>query len=216
MAIRMMVTDVAEVSDGIWIFEMPPHQIKHFGHSACAIDQRSVLLLAEHRYDRAARTLDFDVDSVSAINVGTTSMVVGIGSLISQSGLLALGMPPAPARAGFGPGDSEFLRLTESEFSSDMRTAALKLLTGVREKSPGDLKLGNPRNFSETPDGYWEVILRPKSQLLAIIVRGAVGDYAPTARLPVKSDGDNTMVKLSASADVEAALEIILKARSNK
>jgi len=93
-----------------------------------------------------------------------------------------------------------------------MHEVAKALLAGVRRRSSGDLKRGKSRNFSETPDNFWYVIVQPRIQQLSITVRGPIEHFSDMAKLPVKDDRGNTLFKVTSSDDVSAALEIIFHA----
>ncbi len=212
MVLKMIATSVLEIKPGIWAFDMPPHQVRHFGNAGHAIGPQSVLLFRSYDYDADKHHLHFDLEDVSPINVGTTSKTIGIAIGTSEKG-----GDEGPSLAhtdsmSFGPGDREFLRLTKSELSEATAHVAEQLLSGVRQKSPGDLKRGKSRNFSETPDNFWYVIVQPRIDELSITVRGAVDHFEPIARLEIKDDRGNTRFKVKSKDDLPAALQIIFHA----
>ena len=209
MTLRMTATSVLEIKPGIWAFDMPPHQVRHFGNAGHAIGPHSVLLFRSYAYDADNHHLHFDLEDVSPINVGTTSKAIGIA--------IGKGVDDVPSIAAsgsisFGPGDREFLKLTKSELSEATAHVAEQLLTGVRQRSPGDLKRGKSRNFSETPDNFWYVIVQPRIDELSITVRGPVNHFEPVARLEIKDDRGNTRFKVKSKDDLPAALQIIFHA----
>lgn len=212
MTLRMTATRVLEIKPGIWAFDMPPHQVRHFGNPGHAIGPQSVLLFRSCDYDSNTQHLHFDLEDVSPINVGTTSKVIGIA--IDQNGIgpdEVAGLD-APNPMSFGPGDREFLKLAKSELSERTSQVAEQLLLGVRQKSPGDLKRGKSRNFSETPDNFWYVIVQPRIDELSVTVRGSVDHFKPVARLEIKDDRGNTRFKVKSKDDLSAALQIIFHA----
>jgi hypothetical protein len=103
--------------------------------------------------------------------------------------------------------------MTKALLPERMQRAALALIAGVRQRSQGDLKRGLSRNFSNTPDNFWYVIVQPRVSQLSITVRGAVEHFAPMARLPIKDDRGNTLFKIGSEDDVQAALELIFHAK---
>lgn len=110
-------------------------------------------------------------------------------------------------------GDREFIELAEALLDTSMRRAAAALLAGVRLHFPGELKRGLSRNFSETPDNFWYVIVQPRVQQLSITVRGPVSLFEGVTHLPVKDDRGNSLFKLTGEQDVDAALKLISLAR---
>lgn len=212
MTLRMTVTDVREIETGIWSFEMPPHQVRHFGNTGHAVGPKSVLLFSSYDYDVDNHRLHFDLEEVSAINVGTTSTAIGIAIDSCAEGSDAPPNKDALDPMFFGQGDREFLRLAKSELSVETAPVAKQLLLGVRQKSAGDLKRGKSRNFSETPDNFWYVILQPRIDEISITVRGAVSHFEPIARLEIKDDRGNTRFKVKSRDDLPAALQIIFHA----
>lgn len=212
MALRFTATDVKQIGKGLWSFEMPPHHLRHFGTTPHAIGPHSVLLLHAPEYDELSGQLHFDVDQATPINVGTTSSVIGIhgGNTISIEEDLETKSLSKPAN--LGPGDREFLRLAKTELSERMAEVAEKLLLAVRYRSAGDLKRGQSRNFSETPDNFWYVIVQPRVNELSITVRGSVTHFAPVASIEIKDDRGNTRFKVRGEDDIPAALAVIFHA----
>jgi hypothetical protein len=192
----MTVTDVKEIKAGIWSFEMPPHQVRHFGSSGHAMGSKSVLLFNSY--------------------VGTTSTALGIATDFCGEDDGDAKDTDALDPMFFGQGDREFLHLAKLELSVDIAQVAEKLLLGVRQKSAGDLKRGKSRNFSETPDNFWYVILQPRIDEISITVRGAVSHFEPIARLEIKDDRGNTRFKVKSADDLPAALQIIFHAIRKK
>ena len=212
MTLRMTVTGVREIKVGIWEFDVPPHQVRHFGNASHAIGPKSVLLFSSYDYDADNHQLHFDLDDVSPINVGTTSTAIGMAIASSEEGGGEAHNTDAHDPMFFGPGDREFLHLAKSELSAETAQVAEQLLLGVRQKSAGDLKRGKSRNFSETPDNFWYVILQPRIDEISITVRGAVSHFEPVARLGIKDDRGNTRFKVKSKDDLPAALQIIFHA----
>jgi hypothetical protein len=212
MALRMTATSVLEIKPGIWEFDMPPHQVRHFGNAGHAIGPQSVLLFRSCDYDADSHHLHFDLEDVSPINVGTTSKAIGIVIEPREKGVDEVPNLDRSGSITFGPGDREFLRLAESELSETTAHVAEQLLRGVRQKSAGDLKRGKSRNFSETPDNFWYVIVQPRIDELSITVRGSVDHFEPVARLEIKDDRGNTRFKVKSKDDLPAALQIIFHA----
>jgi hypothetical protein len=163
-------------------------------------------------YDAARQQLHFDIEDVMPINIGTTSKVIGIAATPAGSG--AVDLLPANSAAAVidGPGDREFLRLAKAALSNKSAETAERLLRGVRERSSGDLKRGQSRNFSETPDNFWYVIIQPRVDELSITVRGSVEHFKSVAALEIKDDRGNTRFKVRSPEDVPAALKLIFHA----
>jgi hypothetical protein len=210
MVLRMTVTDVEQVESGIVRFEMPPHQIRHFGTTSHTCGAQSVLIFDAWDYDESNRQLSFDVSAVHPVNVGKGPSVIGLVSSPVES---------RSARTDtdweqmlFAPGDREFLRLASSELSAEMAQVAKSLLLAVRKKSPGNLKRGQARNFSDTPDNFWYVIVQPRVDELSITVRGSVEYFSSIAKLEIKDDRGNARFKVRGARDIPAAMELILGA----
>ena len=212
MPLRMTATGVTEITPGIWELEMLPHQVRHFGSTNHAIGPQSVLMFRSCSYDADQQQLHFDLEDVVPINVGTTARAIGIAVDESNEGMVKQSTESAPEPSALGPGDREFLQLAGKELSAGTARAAEKLLLGVRQKSPGNLKRGQARNFSETPDNFWYVIVQPRVDELSITVRGTVDHFAGLTGLEVKDDRGNTRFKVRGESDVTEALKLIFHA----
>lgn len=214
MALRMTATGATQLAEGVWRLDMPPHQVRLLGNPSSAVGERSIVMLREGRYEPATETLDFDIGDASALNVGTQPETIVLLSTAAsaQSHNEIDAVADSQARA-MPAGDRDFLRLVRDELPAPMQTAAERLLAGVRKRYPGELKRGLSRNFSETPDNFWYVIVQPRAEELSITVRGSVEHFSRMARLQIKDDRGNTRFKVSGPDDVEAALELIFHAR---
>jgi len=212
MALRMTATGASQIKQGIWSFELPPHQVRHFGNTIHAIGSQSVLMFTDYEYDPENQQLHFEIDGVMPINIGTSSSVIGIAANAVDDGVRELSPTTVPMPAIVGPGDREFLRLARSELSEETAKVAEKLLLGIRQRTSGDLKRGQSRNFSETPDNFWYVIVQPRIDELSLTVRGPVSHFAPIASLEIKDDRGNTRFKVRCEDDVPAALKLIFHA----
>lgn len=214
MSLRMTATGVTQIGPGIWEFEMPPHQVRHFGNTNHAIGSQSVLMFHSCSYDAERRQLHFDLEDVAPINVGTTAKAIGIA--VSAGDTKSTAHPTnteaSPVPTALGPGDRDFLQLAKRELSTATAQAAEKLLLGVREKCAGNLKRGKSRNFSDTPDNFWYVIIQPRVDELSITVRGPVQRFSGLTGIEVKDDRGNTRFKVRGEGDVADALKLIFRA----
>jgi hypothetical protein len=156
--------------------------------------------------------LHFDIEDVIPVNIGTTSKAIGIAASSPEGKTLDQSLMISSAPAILGPGDREFLRLAKSELSKEAAQTAERLLLAVREKSSGDLKRGLSRNFSETPDNFWYVILQPRIHELSITVRGPIKHFEGVSALEIKDDRGNTRFKVRGQADLPDALKLIFHA----
>lgn len=211
MGLQISASGASEIAPGIWTFEMTPHQVRLLGNTHHSRGTQSVLLLAGCQYDPATRQLQFEFDGATPINVGTTSKVIGLAVENRESAPKSV-PTSIPVQPSLGPGDHEFLQLAQRELSPATAKAAEALLLAVRARSAGNLKRGQARNFSETPDNFWYVIVQPRADELAITVRGTVDHFSPVAKLEIKDDRGNTRFKVGSEDDVPAALELIFHA----
>jgi hypothetical protein len=212
MPLRMTATNVTAIEDGLWRFDMPPHQVRHFGDARNSVGSRSVLVFSDYEFDASKNELHFNADDVTTINVGTLSSVIGLAAVPKQNSKVHYPMEKKANKILFGPGDREFLRMTEKELPLPMQKAALRLLSDIRARSPGDLKRGKSRNFSDSPDNFWYVIVQPRISQLSITVRGSVEHFKNVARLQIKDDRGNTRFKIRGEEDVVSALTMIFHA----
>lgn len=212
MPVQITATDASEIDPGIWSFEMPPHQVRHFGQTNHALGASSVVVLADCEYDPERQQLHFAIEDVTPINVGTTSRVIGIAADIVGNGTREAALLHSPEPGRLGHGDREFLRLARAELSERMAQTAESLLLSIRQRSAGDLKRGQARNFSETPDNFWYVIIQNRIDQLSITVRGPVSHFAGVSSLEVKDDRGNSRFKVRTEADLPEALKLIFHA----
>lgn len=207
---------VSVLEDRLWELEMPPNQVRLFGASAKAIGSRSVLLLKSFEFDDEAGELSFAYDDATALNVGTSNSTVAVSASLNPTRETTTEDRRSDPKVATGPGDAEFLRLAAVLLPEPMQRASRALLDGVRLRSSGDLKRGKSKNFSNTPDNFWYVIVQPRVEQLSITVRGPVEHFKPVARLPIKDDRGNTLFKVTREEDVPAALDLIFFAKRKR
>ncbi len=212
MGVRITATGASEIHPGVWTFDMAPHQVRHFGQTNHALGASSVIVLTDCEYDAGRQQLHFAIEDVTPINVGTTSRVIGVAASAACVGTPEAASQSASEPSHLGPGDREFLRLAKAELSERMARTAESLLLAVRQRSAGNLKRGQARNFSETPDNFWYVIIQNRIDQLSVTVRGPVSHFGGVSSLEVKDDRGNTRFKVRAESDVPDALKLIFHA----
>jgi hypothetical protein len=217
MGLTISAKDAEQLASGIWQFQMPPHQVRLFGECRRTEGARSILLVTDANYDEVRQSLMFDADAVTPLNVGSTSWALAISGKLSTN---ANDTKPRPASMGpeiqsYGPGDREFLNVA-NELPPAAFEAAQKLLQEVRGRSPGDLKRGLHRNFSNTPDNFWYVIVQPRSGELSITVRGEPERFG-RSELELKRDRPGySRFKVAAITDVPKAATIIFASKRHE
>lgn len=213
MAMKVAIEGVRKIDEGVWAFAAPPHQIRQFGEPKSSVGEVSVLHLNGCDHDAETNTLAFNFDAALPLNIGTSSRALAVMGAAGGSGDGdKFKAAEDDANALFGPGDLQFLDLAKHELSAAMAQTAQKLLAAVRGRSAGDLKRGKSRNFSETPDNFWYVIVQPRIDELSITIRGHVSKFRDSAGLEVKDDRGNTRFKVRGEADLPAAVELIFQA----
>lgn len=212
MALKITAENVEQIAEDMWKLELPPHEVRLFGAGAKTIGPRSILLLKNYEFDKGRSSLSFDLEDALALNIGTTTGAIAV-STAEEKNQASVSANQEGSRVSYGPGDQEFLALARDLLSPPMAHAAEALLAGVRQRTAGELKRGKQKNFSDTPDNFWYVIVQPQIQQLSITVRGPVDHFEPIAELPIKDDRGNTLFKVTSEADVPAALNLIFHAK---
>jgi hypothetical protein len=212
--LTITASNASIVEEGLWKIDMPPHQVRLFGSASHSIGSRSVILIKNCEFDSEFGTLKFDADDVTSLNIGTLSQTIVVAESTEQDNdTIAQEPEESTSELAYGPGDREFLNMTRAMFPKNMQDAAAALLAGVRRRSAGELKRGKARNFSDTPDNFWYVIVQPRISQLSITVRGPEKHFEEMAKLPTKDDRGNTLFKVTGEADVAPALDLIFHAK---
>jgi hypothetical protein len=209
MTLKLVGTSVSELSDGVWEFQMPPHQIRRINQPTSSVGAKSVMICKSPIFIKEIKELHCDIENINVLNIGTGQNVICIDALEENK----LTKNWVKFDADFSPGDLLFLSMVKSEMSLSMQKTAIDLLSLIRERSPGELKRGKSRNFSDTPDNFWYVIVQPRIDQLSVTVRGDVDHFKPIARLPIKDDRGNTLFKITGNQDIKPALDIIFHAK---
>ena len=209
----MTISQVERLDNGLWKVELPPHQVRRFGAANCTTGIRSIILVEGAVFHSSSSTLECDLENIVPLNIGTTA----------ETYVISAGQVPrideqanAASKLTLGKGDKSFLQMCENNLSKQMYEAAKELLTGVRARSFGNLKRGQKKNFSETPDNFWYVIIQPRIDQLQITVRGNVEHFSGISNLEIKDDRGNTRFKVKSQSDVAEALKLIFHAVRKK
>ncbi|MGY3412469.1 hypothetical protein ACVWZV_008582 [Bradyrhizobium sp. GM5.1] len=182
---------------------------------------RSVLLIANPSFNSSTAQLEFERTDVTVLNLGTSEDTVVVKSAGGSSATAANktenpAIPHVPTfHIPLAPGDEAFLRKVQQEMPKNMAAAAERLLIGVRKHHPGNLKEGDRRRFTETPDNFWMILVQPRKQNFYISVRGAPKWH--TAKQFNITSGRNpnySAFYLSDEAHVQEALDIVLRAKT--
>jgi hypothetical protein len=185
---------------GLWVTEIPPHQLKMFGDPNRADGTSSVLLVTKPSYNEETERLTVQAEDILVLNVGTTARTL----VIDANGAAADG-----AELQQGPGDRDYRSLVDLHLKGEAREVGHAILTKVRAASTGDLKRGERNNFSNTPDNFWYVIVQPRTQSLSITVRGEPDGFLPSSLALVADRPGYTRFQIRSVDEVEEALRII-------
>lgn len=213
MGLYVTASEASVLAEGVWGLKMPPHQVRMFGNPLSSKGSKSILLVSNASFDLNSRELHFEADGTLPLNVGTGSFTIAVSTNIAAIAEVQPTPTGEDLTAHFGPGDQEFLRLTRDLLPTPMQNASVALLRGIRARSAGDLKRGKSKNFSETPDNFWYVIVQPRVEQLSVTIRGPVAHFRDMAELPIKDDRGNTLFKVTHESDVPAALDLIFHAK---
>jgi hypothetical protein len=211
---------VESAGPDIWLAKVPPHDIRGLGDVGQSKGARSVLLIAKPSFDTSTRRLEFERTDVAILNLGTSEDTVIVKSAPETS--MAAGETRSAAishvptsHIPLAPGDDVFLRKVRQEMPTNMAAAAEQLLTGVRKHHPGNLKEGDRRRFTETPDNFWMILIQPRVQNFYISVRGAPARHAAKQMKILPGRNPNySAFYLRDEAHVQEALDIVLRAKN--
>ena len=213
MGLTIATGGAMALGENIWLVDLPPHQLRFFGGSTQSCGARSVIAIKNAQYDDKTKSLKFDADDVTTLNIGTLTETVAVGVDSPVAKKLSPAIAAKSGSISYGPGDRAFLNLVNELMPEHMKRAALLLLEKVRYRSSGELKRGKARNFSETPDNFWYVIVQPQVEHLQITVRVDLQHFRGVSTLPILNDRGNTRFKVTNEDDVEEALKLIFHAK---
>lgn len=209
MGMKMLVEEVREIANAVWLARLAPHEVKLMGAPKTTQGNRSVVLVEGAKFDDDDGFLQVDASTVQVLNLGTSLDTVFIGSTSLNAGTSAADGDTPLAEGSSGPGDKEYLRLVEKELRGEAQNAATAILREVRTRYPGDLQRGKRSNFKNTPDNFWYVIVQPRAQSLSITVRGRPERFESEV-LEIKQDRPGyTRFIIKEMSEVPEALRII-------
>ena len=216
--LRLSVVGARTLDDGVWRAKLPSADVAKFASNNSTHTVRTSILSVENpKWDCGTGTLHFDTSNFVVLNVGTSDDAIFIenrsATLESDLGKPSGQSGKIKSDRAVARGDREFILLARKELSAQMAAVAEELLSEVRVRQDGELKRGQAKNFSETPDNFWYVILQPRIDMLSITIRGEVKHFSGVASLPIKDDRGNTLFKVTCRDDIPEALKLIFHAK---
>lgn len=209
MALRMLLDEAKQLTPHTWSLKIAPHEVQVLGQPKMTEGPRTVLLVENPSFDADSGTLQLDASGVVVLNLGTTKEAVAISSTAAGDASTAGVEVEGGVVADYGPGDREFLGHVNRLLEGNAREAAELILQEIRARYPGDLQKGKRRNFKNTPDNFWYVVVQPRVQSLSITVRGAP-DRFQSSILQLKMDRPGyTRFTIDQPSQVQEALRII-------
>jgi hypothetical protein len=196
-------------SNGMWLTSVPPHQLGMLGTPRSSLGTTSILLVTHPSFDQEKGQLVLDAEAVTVLNLGTTVRTVVVDTEAEDARAIFEATEPDH----LGPGDREFLSMVERELKGEAQEAAVDLLRTIRQTDAGDLKRGEPNNFSNTPDNFWYVIVQPRAQSLSVTVRGLPASFSPSSLQLVTDRPGYTRFHLRSVAELPEALRIISQSK---
>ena len=210
LGIKVIIDDVHQLEDGIWIADLPAHEIQTFGHCPSKEGNVSIVLLKSGKFIPKNNQLIVGLDDLVPLNIGSSFKTILIDPVDEKAKSDA--EQKQIEKGYYGSGDLEFLQKLEL-YVGELEEIGKKLLKGVRSRFPGDLNKGKRLNFTNRPDNFWYLIIQPRKKNLSITVRGEPERFA-TRKLKLISDRSSyTRFFLDNENDVDEAVEIIAQAK---
>jgi hypothetical protein len=207
VGLNVTASNAMQVSDGIWLVELPPHQIKFFGDCRNAEGERSVILVSDPQFDAKTGALAFDTDGVTPLNIGASNTVVALRSKTPS----LIRVRPSD-KLDPDSGDKQFLSELES-LPKDLVSSGRLLLSTIRAKFPGDLKPTRLGKYMNWPDNFWTIKVQPRVKNLALTVRGVPERFGKSS-LEIKPDQNGySRFWLRKPEELQEALRIVFVAQ---
>lgn len=206
MAISL--TGVSKIDSGIWRATIKPSETAMFKGPAQKLGGYTILFLSKQPdFDATSKRLNFTLDSVNLLNVGTyeEAIITSYPESKHEGGKFVKRLIP---------GDENFI----SNLTTDLKNLGQKLLAGVRKQHSGGL-IFHPqsRKYVETPN-FWTVIIQPRDKSLRISVYGNPHSFKHNdTYIDLKEDMKSySAFKISNLEQVEEAISIIMTAKEKK
>lgn len=202
----VVLPQAKEWAKDVWKVALSPSKLKCFGSAPTRNCRYSMALVTNAKFDGAADTVTVDFDEIEPVLIGTSDETILMVRVADEPGR------KSAHSSSLGGDDSDFIRELSS-LPPNVATAAQDLLARIRRDSPGWMKRGQRRNFSNAPDNFWYVIVQPVKGNLSITVRGAPDRFTGCG-LPVIDDRPGyTRFYLAGPSDVDAAYEIVSRSK---
>ncbi len=211
---RLSIEAVSPLSEHMWMATIDPQSLLRLASPSRQGGRLSVAIITNPSFDKASRSLQFDLNTFALLNLGRTGETILLDSREQD----VEHPPPAPVgQESFSPGDQQFLR-DLTQLPSTLCEIGEKLLAGVRAEYPGVLEYKEKSGkYVETPDNYWVVRIQPRAGSYRIIVYGPPEEYKEFGSLRAQKDMSGyTNFTISNKLQLEEGLKAILHAKSLK
>jgi len=209
LEMQVSIPNLVTPGAGVWETVLAPREVRRLGEPSKSVGAVSVLVLSGGAVSPKDGRIQFDIDQVTVVNVGSTDRTIVIDggrpfnifeSLRAKS--------PAGKLTG---GDQDFLSAL-STLPIEVRDAGQKLLSEVRNHFPGELKRVSVGRYQETPDNFWFVTIQPRAKSLLITVRGLPDRFQSTSLKVLEDRRPYSRFKIFSTDDVREASRIIRSA----
>lgn len=211
---RLSIEAVSPMSEHVWMATIDPQSLIRLAPPSRQGGRLSVALITNPSFDKASRSLQFDLNTFALLNLGRTGETVLLDSREQD----AEQPTQIPARQEpVSPGDLQYLK-DVAQLPTSLREIGEKLLAGVRAVYPGVLAYKEKSGkYVETPDNYWVVRVQPRAGSYRIIVYGPPEEYKEFGSLKAQKDMSGyTNFTISNMLQLDEGLKAILYAKSLK
>ena len=212
---KVMLDGAVALDQGVWSVKLRPTDVQRLGGSPITQGSRSVVI-AQHA-ELSGGALAADLEALRAVVVGTSdqALVILAGSDDATTQSANRTASDAEFDGSKFPGDADFLHEV-AQLPRDAAAAGRELLALVRRNSPGSMKRGSRRNFSNSPDNFWYAVVQPTRGNISITVRGKPELFQPSP-FDLKADRPGyTRFYLSRPSEVGEAFKIVSASRRRK
>jgi len=201
---RIIIEDVEHLEGGrIWLAAVSPKDVSRIGKPASSKNGSSVVLL-KGEFMSSGKTLSFNPDEVSLLNLGSSDHVV----FIADTGSL-----PSATKQSKKSGFESVKDLCRRHLQAEFAVAVCMMLGKLETESADDLIADKTNRWISRPDNYFTIKVQPQNKDVVFTIRGREQEYE-SGKIEMRPDQNGySKFWVRNSEEVTEALRIIRAAR---
>jgi len=183
---KLTIENVSAGSATVWTSQINREDLMKLANPIHQGGFLNIVMISSPFFDAKNKTLQFNLDSMTILNLGESSDTLFIDSLDREPKRKPI-RKKITVREKIA-GDDRFINDLD-RLPNSIKKLGEGLLAEIRKRSPGKL-IFHPKSgkYVESPDNFWVIRIQPRAQSLRIVIYGRPGEHSHYKNIELKKD----------------------------